>query len=66
MLEAAGLDPHPHPHPHPGPYPGELQGVLEAAGIAPRRDGGEVWNGYTGDPFEFLPKWMSKNPLRAK
>ena len=44
---------------------GELQGVLEAAGAKP--SGGEAeWNGYTGDPFEFLPKWMSQNPLRSK
>jgi len=21
---------------------------------------------YDGDPFEFLPKWMSQNPLRSK
>jgi cysteine synthase A len=41
---------------------GELQPVLEAAGAKPD----DEWNGYTGDPFEFLPKWMTKNPLRSK
>ena len=45
----------------------ELQPLLEAAGAKPA-DGadGNEWNGYAGDPFEFLPKWMSQNPLRAK
>jgi hypothetical protein len=41
---------------------GELQPQLEAAGAKP--DG--EWNDYKGDPFEFLPKWMGQNPLRAK
>ena len=40
---------------------GELQPLLEAAGV-----GDGSWNGYEGDPFEFLPKWMSQNPLRTK
>ena len=40
----------------------ELQPILEAAGVKPDSS----WNGYTGDPFEFLPKWMTKNPLRSK
>ena len=31
---------------------GELQPLLETAGAKPNDD----WNGYTGDPFEFLPK----------
>ena len=43
---------------------GELQPLLEAAGVKP--EGEHEWNGYSGDPFEFLPKWMTKNPLRAK
>ena len=42
---------------------GELQPVLEAAGAKPAE--GE-WNGYSSDPFEFLPKWMGQNPLRSK
>ena len=41
------------------------QGVLEKAGLK-RGRGKKVWKGYDGDPFEFLPKWMSQNPLRAK
>ena len=40
---------------------GELQPLLKAAGV-----GGDDFNGYAGDPFEFLPKWMSQNPLRTK
>ena len=40
---------------------GELQPLLEAAGVK-RADFG----GYAGDPFEFLPKWMSQNPMRSK
>ena len=40
---------------------GELQPLLEAAGV-----GDGSWNGYEGDPFEFLPKWMTKNPLRTR
>lgn len=42
---------------------GELQPVLEAAGAKPE---GSEWNAYSGDPFEFLPKWMTKNPLRSR
>lgn len=37
---------------------GELQKKLSNAGV----EFGE----YEGDPFEFLPKWMSQNPLRSK
>jgi len=40
---------------------GELQPKLEAAGL--KKDN---FNNYAGDPFEFLPKWMSQNPLRSK
>ena len=39
---------------------GELQPLLEKAGLQPDTEG------YEGDPFEFLPKWMSQNPLRSK
>jgi cysteine synthase A len=38
----------------------ELQPVLEEAGLK-----GENFNGYAGDCFEFLPKWMTQNPLRS-
>jgi cysteine synthase A len=38
---------------------GELQNILQAAGVVPKND-------YRGDPFEFLPKWMTKNPMRSK
>ena len=37
----------------------ELQGIFKAADVVPA-------NEYAGDPFEFLPKWMSQNPLRSK
>ena len=37
---------------------GELQPILKAANI--------TTSAYDGDPFEFLPKWMSQNPLRSK
>ena len=40
---------------------GELQPLLESAGL--NNDG---FRGYNGDPFEFLPKWMTQNPLRDK
>ena len=44
---------------------GELQPLLETAGAKPV--GEPEWNGYAGnDPFEFLPKWMTKNPMRTK
>jgi cysteine synthase A len=36
---------------------GELQPIL--------RDAGLELSDYDGDPFEFLPKWMSQNPLRS-
>ena len=38
---------------------GELAPLLEAAGVP--YDGA-----YDRDPFEFLPKWMTANPLRSK
>ena len=38
---------------------GELQPLFDKAGV-------KVPNAYEGDPFEFLPKWMSQNPLRSK
>lgn len=38
---------------------GELQPVFKAAEI-------DFDGDYEGDPFEFLPKWMSQNPLRSK
>jgi len=41
---------------------GELQEILKNAGV----HGSDDWNGYKGDPFEFLPKWMTKNPMRTK
>jgi len=47
--------------PSPYPHPTRLQPLLEAAGVK-----AADWNGYGGDPFEFLPKWMSQNPLRSK
>ena len=40
---------------------GELQPKLEALGYKE----GETYGQYKGDPFEFLPKWMSQNPLRS-
>ena len=43
---------------------GELQPLLEAAGVAYKKEGEE--GSYEGDAFEFLPKWMSHNPLRSK
>jgi cysteine synthase len=41
----------------------ELQVAFKEAGIT---GGDGNFNGYQGDPFEFLPKWMTKNPLRSK
>jgi cysteine synthase len=41
---------------------GELQPLLDRAGL--NRDCN--YNGYQGDPFEFLPKWMTQNPHRAQ
>lgn len=40
---------------------GELQPILEKARVKV-----DDFGGYNGDPFEFLPKWMSQNPLRDK
>ena len=37
---------------------GELKKKLTKAGL-------DITD-YDGDPFEFLPKWMSQNPLRSK
>jgi cysteine synthase A len=37
---------------------GELQPILREAGV-------KVGD-YDGNPFEFLPKWMSQNPLQSK
>lgn len=42
---------------------GELQPILRAAGIQLPEESEE--GAYNGDPFEFLPKWMSQNPLRS-
>ncbi len=42
---------------------GELQSVFKKAGI---KGGNDNFNSYEGDPFEFLPKWMTQNPLRSK
>ena len=36
-----------------------LKPILEKAGVA-------YSDKYAGDAFEFLPKWMSQNPLRSK
>jgi len=48
----------------------ELQPLIEAAGAKPETctiDGCLApWNGYKGDCFDFLPKWMTVNPNRAK
>ena len=41
---------------------GELQELFDAAGVEYKKDDGA----YEGDAFEFLPKWMSHNPLRTK
>jgi len=38
---------------------GELQTVFKEAEV-------DFDTSYEGDPFEFLPKWMSQNPLRSK
>jgi len=51
---------------------GTLQPILEQAELnvkVPLAEGetqGQDFNGYAGDPFEFLPKWMTQNPLRSK
>lgn len=39
----------------------ELQPLLEKAGLKV-----DNFGDYKGDPFEFLPKWMTQNPLRDK
>lgn len=38
---------------------GELQILFKDAGV-------KFSDEYDGDPFEFLPKWMTKNPLRSR
>ena len=49
---------------------GTLQPLLAKAGLNVKKPAaggpGEDFNGYSGDPFEFLPKWMSQNPHRSK
>jgi cysteine synthase len=40
---------------------GEFQQLLDQAGL--NKDN---FSGYKGDPFEFLPKWMTQNPHRIK
>ena len=42
----------------------ELKPIFEAAGV--QGGASKDFNGYSGDPFEFLPKWMVQNPLRSK
>jgi cysteine synthase A len=37
----------------------KLKGMLE-------QEAGLVLSDWDGDPFEFLPKWMSQNPLRSR
>jgi cysteine synthase A len=39
----------------------ELQPMFQKAGV-----NNNNFNGYEGDPFEFLPKWMTQNPHRSK
>lgn len=41
----------------------ELQNLFRDAGI---EGGNGNFNDYQGDAFEFLPKWMTQNPLRSK
>lgn len=41
---------------------GDLQKILEAGGVDFKKGD----DAYEGDAFEFLPKWMSQNPLRSK
>ena len=45
---------------------GTLQPLLKKAGLNAKSADGKDFNGYDGDPFEFLPKWMTQNPLRSK
>jgi cysteine synthase A len=40
---------------------GELQPILEQAGVKSYN-----FADYSGDPFEFLPRWMVQNPLGDK
>lgn len=42
---------------------GELQKLFRKANI---KGGNDNFNNYEADPFEFLPKWMTQNPLRSK
>lgn len=42
---------------------GKLQKLFKKANVK-SADG--KFNNYSGDPFEFLPKWMTQNPLRSK
>jgi len=44
---------------------GELQPMLLQAGVKSTRVDDKDWNGFDGDPFEFLPKWLSFNPKRS-
>lgn len=41
----------------------ELQKLFKKANI---KGANGNFNNYSGDPFEFLPKWMTQNPLRSK
>jgi cysteine synthase A len=43
---------------------GELQPLLEDAGATKKETNN--FGDYTGDPFEFLPRWMTQNPLGDK
>lgn len=40
---------------------GEIQPLFKEIGVC-----NDNFNNYEGDPFEFLPKWMTQNPLRSK
>ena len=42
---------------------GELRKLMEAASAV---SDAEKFDAYKGDAFEFLPKWMTQNPLRTK
>jgi len=41
----------------------KLQKLFHDAGV---KGGNGNFNNYEGDAFEFLPKWMTQNPLRSK
>jgi hypothetical protein len=43
---------------------GELQPLLEDAGVTKKET--NDFGDYSGDPFEFLPRWMTQNPLGDK